>query len=118
MTLRPKLVSAALAAILTLGIGGAAVAGMTDLPGRLDPADANDDGQITRAEWVQAANARFNRLDADKDGKLTAAEMPRRHGHRGHHGPHRGGPHWGPGGPDLDQDGPPPGAPATPAPQE
>lgn len=112
MNPRLKLAGAALAGILaTVAIGGVAIASMDKGLGRLGRADANNDGQITRAEWVQAANARFDRLDADKDGKLTAAELPK-HGrghHRGHRGPRDGGPDW-------DRGGPPPPSPAAPAP--
>ncbi|NIJ18746.1 hypothetical protein FHS95_000415 [Sphingomonas naasensis] len=120
---RLKLAGAALAGILaTVAVGGIAVASMDNGLGHLGRADANGDGQITRAEWVAAANTRFERLDADKDGKLTAAEMPRHHGrgdrHRGHHGPRGGGSDGDGAGPPA----PPPGnaqpvAPATPAPQ-
>lgn len=49
--------------------------------------DANGDGVVTRAEWVAAATAQFDRLDANHDGKLDASERPRRrHGGRGHGG--------------------------------
>ena len=48
--------------------------------------DANGDGVVTRAEWVAAANAQFDRLDANHDGKLDATERPG-HGHGRRHGP-------------------------------
>ena len=122
MNQKLKLAGAALAGIVaTVAAGGIAVASMDNGLGRLGRADANSDGQITRAEWVQAANARFDRLDANKDGKLVGDELPK-HGprgpHRGHHGPHDGGPGW-----DGAPPPPPPGAsqpaaPASPAPQK
>jgi hypothetical protein len=37
-------------------------------------ADTNQDGQISKAEFVDAANAKFARTDANGDGLLTEAE--------------------------------------------
>jgi hypothetical protein len=118
MNQKLKLVGAALAGIVaTVAAGGIAMASMDNGLGRMGRADANNDGQISRAEWVQAATARFDKFDANKDGKLVAAELPRGHGRgHGHRGRH--------GGPDRDQDGAPPqpapqpAAPASPAPQK
>lgn len=115
MDRRLKFAGVALAGLLALGAGGVAVASMNDGPGRFGRADANNDGQITRAEWIQAATARFDKFDLNKDSKLTTDEMPRRHGHH-RHGPHRGGPDGGRGGPDWDRGGPPPPPPGTPEP--
>ena len=58
-----------LSILLALTVGGAAWA-----QGRLD-ADGN--GTISRQEWLNAAGARFDRLDANKDGVLTPDEMAR-----------------------------------------
>lgn len=44
--------------------------------GMLAAADANHDGNITRAEFDQARNARFTQLDANHDGSLQASERP------------------------------------------
>lgn len=40
-------------------------------------ADANNDGQITSAEWQQAGDAMFARLDENGDGKIAGDELPR-----------------------------------------
>ncbi|WP_249341042.1 MULTISPECIES: hypothetical protein [unclassified Sphingomonas] len=96
-----QLVSATLAGVLvTVAAAGIASASMDhgqngDL-GRFARADADGNGTITRAEWIAAANARFDKLDVNKDGKLTPDELP-------HHGRHHGG--CGSGGGDE----PPPG---------
>lgn len=62
-------------------------------------ADANNDGVVTREEFVAAAGQRFDRLDSDRNGTLTAAEKQadrgdrRGPGRRGHgHGMRDGGP--------------------------
>lgn len=80
------------AASILLTIAGAGIARTaTDRGlGPLAGADANRDGLITQAEWLQAANARFAAIDANRDGKLVVGEIPPPpppgHGHR--HGPH------------------------------
>jgi hypothetical protein len=111
MNQKIKLAGAAVAGVVaTLVAGGVAVASMDNGLGRMGHADANNDGQISRAEWMQAASARFDRFDANKDGKLVAGELPRKRG-RGHHGPHDGGA-------DRNHSAPPPAAvPAAPAAQ-
>jgi hypothetical protein len=119
MNQKLKLAGAALAGIVaTVAAGGIAVASMDNGLGRMGRADSNNDGQITRAEWVQAATARFDKFDADKDGKLVAGELPK----PGHGGPHRGRHGHHDGGPDWDRSGPPstpqPAAPVTSAPQK
>jgi hypothetical protein len=87
-----QLVGATLAGVLvTVAAGGIAVASMGRGPmGPFAHADANNDGTITRAEWVAAANARFDRFDANKDGKLIVGEVPPPppRGHGRYHGPH------------------------------
>jgi hypothetical protein len=112
MNQKLKLAAAALVGILaTAAAGGIAVAGMDKGLGRFGNADANNDGQVTRAEWVQAATTRFDTLDANKDGKLVGAELPRKpeHGRRGEHrGPRDGNGDW-------DHDAPPASQPAAPA---
>lgn len=40
--------------------------------------DANDDGVVSETEFVDAARARFARLDANEDGVLSKDEMPER----------------------------------------
>lgn len=106
-----QLVAATLAGVLvTVAAGGIAMAGMGRGPmGPFARADANGDGVVTRAEWVAAANARFDKFDTNKDGKLVIGEIPpapsREHGRR--HGPHG---FDGPDGPE--DDAPPAAAPA------
>ncbi|MDG2532501.1 hypothetical protein P6144_02485 [Sphingomonas sp. HITSZ_GF] len=86
-----QLVGATLAGVLvTVAAGGIAFASMGRGPmGPFARADANGDGTITRAEWVAAANARFDRFDTNKDGKLIVGEIPPAppRGHGRHHGP-------------------------------
>ena len=40
-------------------------------------ADANHDGNVTRAEFDAARGARFSQLDTDHNGVLSASERPR-----------------------------------------
>lgn len=42
--------------------------------GPMAMADANKDGNLTKAELTAATQARFARMDVDKDGKLTPAD--------------------------------------------
>jgi len=102
-----QLVGATLAGVLvTVAAGGIAVASMGKGPmGPFARADANGDGTITRAEWVAAANARFDQFDTNKDGKLIVGEIPPPpRGHGRHHGPR---------GFDGPEDGPDAAAPAA-----
>lgn len=49
-------------------------------------ADANNDGNITREEFLARPNEMFQRLDANNDGVISTAERPQRgerHGERG-----------------------------------
>ena len=52
---------------------------------RFGDADLNNDGQITRAEWLSASANGFAALDRSRDGKLVFSELPL--------GPRHGGPH-------------------------
>ncbi|WP_304165392.1 EF-hand domain-containing protein [Phenylobacterium aquaticum] len=69
-----------LAAVAALALAGTAQAQMMGPP---DPAaifkkfDANNDGAITKDEWVAAGRPaeRFDLVDADHDGKVTQAEL-------------------------------------------
>ena len=120
MNQKLKLAGAALADIVaTLAAGGIAMASTDHGLGRMGRADGNKDGQITRAEWLQAATARFDRFDTNKDGKLVADEMPRGHGRgHGHRDRHGGGPDGDQAGPASQQPATQPPAPASPAPQK
>lgn len=46
---------------------------MANHHGKMSP-DANNDGTITRAEFMSQAEARFKMMDANNDGKLTEAD--------------------------------------------
>jgi Ca2+-binding EF-hand superfamily protein len=41
-------------------------------------ADANNDGNITREEFLARPTQMFDRLDADDDGVISASERPQR----------------------------------------
>lgn len=43
----------------------------------MDRLDANDDGQITKAEALAAPYGMFDRLDVNKDGVVDQSEMPK-----------------------------------------
>lgn len=45
------------------------------LPGRMHRADADGDGQVTKAEFVAGSTRWFDRLDADGDGVIQQAEL-------------------------------------------
>lgn len=69
--------------------------GGPDGPGRLD---ADDDGVVTREEFIAPLSNAFDRLDADDDGRLSSEELRAHPGDgEGHDGPmvfemRRGGP--------------------------
>jgi len=44
--------------------------------GDIGKADANNDGVITREEYLADVDARFARIDVNKDGKITKDERP------------------------------------------
>ena len=99
-----KLGGAALAGVLvTLVAGGIAMASAGHGMGPIGNADLDNNGEITRAEWVQKATQGFDAMDNNKDGKLVVGEIP---APPRHHGGRHGGPHGGPGGPGPDRDGP------------
>lgn len=55
---------------------GAAAYGLLAEAEPVRAADTDLDGRITRAEFLAAADRRFNLLDKRKDGKLTLDELP------------------------------------------
>ena len=92
MNQKLKLAAAALAGIVaTVAAGSIAVASMDKSLGHFRGADADSNGEITKAEWLKAAGTSFDAIDANKDGKLVVGEIPperrRGPGHHGHHGP-------------------------------
>ena len=55
---------------------GAAAYGLLAEPEPVRAADTDLDGRVTKAEFLAAADRRFNLLDKRKDGKLTLDELP------------------------------------------
>ena len=111
MTNRWTLAAVAAGSIVaTLAVGGAALAARDHGLGPLGHVDANDDGKVTRAEWLAAANARFAEIDRNGDGTLIVGELPPPHAGPG---PGRGRHHHRD---DWDDEGPDAPAPTTVAP--
>lgn len=54
--------------------GGHRGGGHGGFGGRMEKADANNDGVVTKAEFQARALERFAKVDADKDGTITKAE--------------------------------------------
>lgn len=48
-----------------------------DLIERMDQADANRDGDVTRAELIAWRTANFTRFDRNRDGVLSDSDIPR-----------------------------------------
>ncbi|MDF7774136.1 hypothetical protein P1X14_02655 [Sphingomonas sp. AOB5] len=115
-----KLAGAALGGVVvTLVVGCIASVSMDKGLGPFRGIDADNDGLITRAEWLQTAGTRFDALDANKDGKLVVGEIPAapRRGPGGHRHGHGGPDDWGRGAPPPEaQPAPAAPAPAAPAP--
>ncbi len=55
---------------------GAAAFNFLREPEPILAADTNLDGRVTKAEFLEAADRRFKRLDRNGDGKLTPDELP------------------------------------------
>jgi len=62
-------------AVVALLAGSAAAQSVSPAQGRHAHADANGDGRISQAEFVQGRTERLTAIDADRDGSLTAEEM-------------------------------------------
>lgn len=62
------------AIVMTLVVGGAALAQNADRPDRAMRADADGDGRISRAEFVEGRIARLTAIDANRDGSVSAEE--------------------------------------------
>ncbi len=75
-TLRFGVLCLALCAAIPCARAAGARGGMDPLE-LLEQADANHDGQITRAEYVAARAAKFDQLDRNHDGFLSEADFPR-----------------------------------------
>ena len=56
-------------------------------------ADTNNDRAVDRAEFLAAAEQRFDRVDADHDGSISAAERDARRSQMQQHMGRRGGDH-------------------------
>jgi Ca2+-binding EF-hand superfamily protein len=52
-------------------------------PGEGPRPDANNDGTVTREEFLARPNAMFDAMDANDDGVLSSAEMAEHRSHRG-----------------------------------
>lgn len=74
-----KLKIAACVAALAMG---SSIAWAQGLPPRLERADANHDGILTRAEMNTQREAMFDRADANGDGYISEDERPERRPHR------------------------------------
>jgi len=59
---------------MTLVVGGAALAQNAERPDRALRADADGDGRISRAEFVDGRVARLTAIDANRDGSVSAEE--------------------------------------------
>ncbi|MGC4250731.1 MAG: calcium-binding protein [Sphingobium sp.] len=76
--IRKFMMTVAAGALLTGGLAASAIASAQDGPGRGGPrggmmmmADANKDGNLTKAELTASLEARFAKMDVNKDGKLS-----------------------------------------------
>lgn len=70
-------------ALAGTAISGAAVAGQDGAAGRgggMPRADTDNDGAISRAEFMAQSEKRFARLDANGDGEISGDELPGRSG--------------------------------------
>lgn len=78
--MKKTLATAVLGATLLVGTTVAAQSATAqDRPMRGDlfgKADANNDGIVTKAEFLADVDARFAKLDANKDGKIAKDERP------------------------------------------
>ena len=69
--------------LLAVLLAGGALASPAAARGRPDPmemleqADANRDGTVSRAEFVDARRARFARMDRNGDGHVSEDDLPR-----------------------------------------
>lgn len=71
--MKTVLIAGGVAALaLTAALGGVAAAQQTERPAAR--ADADNDGQITRTEFVEARVRRLTAMDADSDGSVTTDE--------------------------------------------
>lgn len=75
--IRKFMMTVAAGALLTGALAASHIASAQDGPGRGGPrggmmmADANKDGNVTKAEFTASLEARFAKMDANGDGKLT-----------------------------------------------
>lgn len=73
--MKKTMIAASAAALaLTAVIGGVAVAQQAPAESPAASADADRDGRITQAEFVQARVQRLTAMDANNDGSVTAEE--------------------------------------------
>ena len=94
--------------VATLGVTSVVHHSMDKGIGHFANADADNNGEITTAEWSAAATREFKKIDNNNDGKLVVGEIPR--------GPEGGPRHHRPHGPEDEagpDDAPAPAAPVT-----
>ena len=73
--MRRRLLLLATTLITTSIIGASAWAAHHEDKGKhFDKKDANGDGTITKAEWMEFSEVRFTELDTDGDGSVTKQE--------------------------------------------
>lgn len=58
-------------------LAGATVFGITPEPEPVSAADTDFDGKVTMAEWMAAAQRRFDLLDKNHDGRILRSELPK-----------------------------------------
>lgn len=76
LSLRPFLLAPALLASATPALAQAAP-DMSNALERIMQADANNDGQVTKAEFLAHRAQQFSRLDRNGDGFITMDDVPR-----------------------------------------
>lgn len=68
--------AAVCASVLFAQVANAQTVIVSSAMGRLAEADANGDGRVTRAEFLAARAAQFDRFDRNRDGVLTLVDSP------------------------------------------
>ncbi|URW76522.1 hypothetical protein M9980_04710 [Sphingomonas donggukensis] len=91
----------------TTAVGGFAYAAQTPPASKPLKGDTNADGQISRAEFIAQAQAKFAAMDTDKNGAISREERRAAHADRGGRHGKRGG-MGGPFEPVAGQDAPAP----------
>ena len=78
----PRLLAAAIAAVMLAGIDSASAQMNYGPPPVIPPnmlfnsMDTNKDGAVSKQEYLDSHAKKFDAMDKNKDGKITADEMP------------------------------------------